>query len=49
MMNGGSPRGRDQGRAESLQGYAEALQWIRQYIPHAVETPEQHHLLLDDE
>jgi len=28
---------------------AEALQWIRSYIPHAVETPEQQRLLLDDE
>ena len=28
---------------------AEALQWVRCSIPHAVETPEQHHLLLDDE
>lgn len=27
---------------------AEALQWIRHYIPHAVETPEQQCLLLDE-
>lgn len=27
----------------------EALQWIRHYIPHAVETPEQPRLLLDGE
>jgi protein-tyrosine phosphatase len=27
---------------------AEALQWIRYYIPHAVETPEQQRLLLAD-
>ena len=27
---------------------AEALQWIRCYIPHAVETPEQQRLLLND-
>ena len=28
---------------------AEALRWIRHYIPHAVETPEQQHLVLDDD
>lgn len=28
---------------------AEALTWVRYYIPHAVETPEQQCLLLDDE
>ena len=27
----------------------EALQWIRQYIPHALETPAQQRLLLEDE
>lgn len=27
---------------------AEALQWVRYFIPHAVETPEQQRLLLDD-
>lgn len=27
----------------------EALIWIRYYIPHAVETPEQQRLLLDDD
>ncbi len=27
----------------------EALQWIRHYIPRAVETPEQQRLVLDDE
>ncbi len=26
----------------------EALQWVRRYIPHAVETPEQQRLVLDD-
>jgi len=28
---------------------AEALQWVRRYIPRAVETPEQQRLVLDDE
>jgi protein-tyrosine phosphatase len=28
---------------------AEALRWIRHYIPHAVETPEQQHLVLNDD
>lgn len=28
---------------------AEALQWVRRYIPRAVETPEQRWLVLDDE
>ena len=28
---------------------AEALQWVRYYIPHAVETPEQQRLVLQDE
>ena len=28
---------------------AEALQWIRRFIPRAVETPEQQRLVLDDE
>jgi protein tyrosine/serine phosphatase len=28
---------------------AEALQWIRYYIPHAVETPAQQRLVLDDD
>jgi len=27
---------------------AEALAWVRYYIPRAVETPEQQRLLLDD-
>ena len=31
----------------SLSGH-EALQWIRQYLPQAVETPAQQRLLLDD-
>ena len=28
---------------------AEALQWVRRYIPHAVETPEQQQLVLQDD
>ena len=28
---------------------AEALQWVRRYIPHAAETPEQQRLVLQDE
>ena len=28
---------------------AEALQWVRRYIPRAVETPEQQRLLLEGE
>ena len=28
---------------------AEALQWVRRYIPHAVETPEQQRLVLQDD
>jgi len=28
---------------------AEALQWVRRFIPRAVETPEQQRLVLDDE
>ena len=28
---------------------AEALQWVRRFIPRAVETPEQQQLVLDDE
>jgi protein-tyrosine phosphatase len=28
---------------------AEALTWVRYYIPHAAETPEQQQLVLDDE
>ena len=28
---------------------SEALQWVRRYIPHAVETPEQRRLVLDDD
>jgi len=28
---------------------AEALQWVRHYIPHAVETPEQQHFVLHDD
>jgi protein-tyrosine phosphatase len=27
----------------------EALQWVRRFIPHAVETPEQQRLILHDE
>jgi len=27
----------------------EALQWVRCYIPHAVETADQQRLVLDDE
>ena len=27
----------------------EALQWVRRYIPHAVETPEQQQWLLNDD
>ena len=27
----------------------EALQWVRRFIPHAVETPEQQRFVLDDE
>ena len=34
-------------RLWSLPG-SEALQWIRRYIPHAVETPAQQRLILDD-
>ena len=32
----------------SLSGH-EALQWVRRYIPRAVETPEQQQLVLYDE
>jgi hypothetical protein len=28
---------------------AEALQWVRRFIPHAVETPAQQRLVLHDE
>jgi hypothetical protein len=28
---------------------AEALQWVRRFIPRAVETPEQQRLVLDDD
>jgi protein-tyrosine phosphatase len=28
---------------------AEAIQWVRRYIPHAVETPEQQQLVLYDD
>ena len=28
---------------------AEVLRWVRRFIPHAVETPEQQRLVLDDD
>ena len=34
-------------RALGLSG-AEAIQWVRQFLPHAIETPEQQRLLLHD-
>jgi protein-tyrosine phosphatase len=35
-------------RSLGLSG-AEALQWVRRFIPRAVETPEQQRLVLDDD
>jgi hypothetical protein len=35
-------------RAPGLSG-AEAIPWVRHLLPHAVETPEQQRLLLQDE
>lgn len=36
--------------AKQVLGFSgqKAIDWVRQYIPEAVETPEQYHLVLDD-